>query len=360
MTTSHAGPPGGPHSVRRRAALLLLVVAIGFTSVYVIAAAITGDTQTPVLPPAGERMQAEAPFTFAVLGDNRGNMTVFEEILGRIKRDGVGLILHTGDIVQRCTPAQYNWTLREIAEEKLQVPFCVAPGNHDLEDPDAESPTYAALYERSFGPRQYWFAYANTLFVAVDDSSSVCTRQTIRWLDRTLTDERPRYAACFVYLHVPPRNPLRPEDPAHHALREGADALVRVLKKHRVSALLAGHIHAYAVDNIEGIPVFITGGAGARLEAGQHHHYLLCTVRPDGSFAVVKRVVPPQKDEDRAEYILLVKAPRFRYLVIGWATGMAALAVWLIPLGRRGRSRPGSPSCRAAAPRGVRGDAEGA
>ena len=290
-----------------------------------------------ILPPAGETLPGEAPFRFAVLGDNRGNMSVFEDILAGVKREDVRFIIHTGDLVSRCSPENFRWLLHELGEENLDVPFCATPGNHDLVDGPEDAVARASEYTRAFGPRQYWFACANTLLVAFDDADGHCTAEDLRWLDDTLARLRSRYTACFVYMHVPPRDP-RPGK--SHALEEGSAELIRVLKKHRVSAVLAGHIHACLEDELDGIPVYITGGAGARLvEEAKGYHCLICTVRRDGSLDMQTRYVPAQADTDHLEYVWWTKFPGNAVLFLG--TGLLATAAVLGGAGwlRRGPRR---------------------
>jgi len=300
------------------------------------------DGEPPaILPPAGEVLAGKAPFRFAVVGDNRGNMTVFEEILAQIREQKASFIVHTGDLVMRCSARQYEWLLHELDEEGLKVPFCAVPGNHDIYQ-DAEDPRARYLhYCRWFGPRQYWFAYGNALFVAFDDSyEKGSAPEDIAWLDRTLARLRDQYEACFVFLHVPPRDP-RPG--GRQAMGTGGPELVAVLKKHHVTAALAGHIHSYLEDNIEGIPIYITGGAGADLAENppSTFHYLICTVEPGGSFHIEKHDVGDRIDLDRMEYLARVKFPAPAILVT--AASLVGLGIVCLTVERLRRRRSSPP-----------------
>ena len=325
----------GTRGLAAKLAGLMLGIGLALVIVYTVCV-LSWPSPGPILPPAGEVVEGDAPFRFAVLGDNRKNVPVLEEILDRIKADKVSFILHTGDIVQNATQGEFDWVVHELHEQKLGIPLCVVPGNHDVEEDKQNTAERCAHYTRAFGPRQYWFACANTLFVAFDDSTARCTPDDLHWLDRTLGRLRDRYDACFVYMHVPPRDP-RPG--RNHALDEGADELITIMKKHRVSAVFAGHIHTYLEDRTDGIPVFITGGAGAtRVEPLGPYHYLLCTVKRDGSFAVEKRDVPVEYsgfDTDFLERNLRVKASQNVILL----TGVGFLSVWFVLNFRRSSKR---------------------
>jgi len=259
------------------------------------------------LPPAGESLQGKTPFTFAVVGDNRGNNAVFDEILASIRQDGVSLVIHTGDIVKECTKQNYEWILHELAETHPGVPFCAVPGNHD----EASSGTNIyRLYERAFGPRRYWFSYGNTMFVGLGNYGRTETyrQEDLDWLDETLCQHRGGYKNCIAFMHVPPRDPRAGR---HHAQSESAgEAMMGVLEKHSVTALFAGHIHSYLEDQMDGIPIYITGGAGAeRVEPVVAYHYLLCAVQSDGKLEVRKVDVRDVVNTDYPEYAFSVKFP---------------------------------------------------
>ncbi len=310
-------------------AILLLVATMLWTS-------FVHEVPPSIVPPAGEVLEGTVPFRFGVISDTRGNQTVFEEALRRIKGEDVCLILHAGDIVKRVKPRYFDWVLHELDEEGLTVPFCPVPGNHELDDHAAIGTDQLKLYKRSFGPRRYWFSYANVLFVAFDDSTERCLPEDLEWLEATLDRLRGQYDLCFVYMHVPPRDP-RPGK--QYALKlAGADKLMAVLKKHDVTAVFAGHLHAYGEDKLEGIPIYITGGAGERKEADEPHHYLICTVGADGSYEVARRDMAHLPNEDYAEYVLRAKFPHSALLLA--SCGLVLTGLVFVLRGWTGLSEP--------------------
>jgi len=250
-----------------------------------------GRIPEPILPPAGEVIPQSAPFTFAIMGDNRGHMGTVTDILHRAQADQARVILHVGDLAETCSEREYDWLLETIHKAKLSVPFCAVPGNHDLASKTAPPDERCRFYERAFGQRCYWFALGDALFVALDNSTGVFSADDLRWLDDTLGRLRGQFPLCFVVMHEPIRDP-RPGN-AHSMGKEGGDALAAMFKKYHVSAMFTGHIHAFLEGNVEGVPVYITGGAGATLyEPERVHHYALCHVNADGSFSVEKKAVP--------------------------------------------------------------------
>ncbi|KPK57396.1 MAG: hypothetical protein AMK73_10205 [Planctomycetes bacterium SM23_32] len=181
-------------------------------------------------------------------------------------------------------------------------------------------------------------APADTLFVAFDDARKLCAPEDLGWLDRTLSLRRQQYRQCFVYMHVPPVDP-RPG--SRHALpADDAERLMAVLRKHDITAIFAGHIHSYLETAVDGIPLYITGGAGGtRDEPLGPHHYLLCEVREDGRFDVRKVDVDEVTDNDYLEYALRAKFP---------AQGILAAAVVLLLAGVIPSRRAYVRACRGA------------
>jgi Icc-related predicted phosphoesterase len=290
------------------AALACSAAALALLVAYLLSWRFMGAPAPAVLPPAGEVLDGKAPFRFAVVGDSHSKMDVFEAILGSMKADGVSLVLHAGDMVEECAEVDFDWLLQELEEARIGVPFCAVPGNHDTVEGESDPQARCHLYGRSFGPRQYWFAYANALFVGLDASLKTYGEEDLRWLDRTLSRLRSQFEACFVYTHVPP---FDPRESRNHRSESGVNELGRILEKHRVSALFSGHIHSYLETTLEGVPVYISGGGGGDLrEPLGPHHYLLCTVEPGGRLRVEKKPVVAASREDYWEHLLLVVWPR--------------------------------------------------
>jgi Icc-related predicted phosphoesterase len=313
----------------RAAAPLAVVAGFALIGLYAYWSHTMAAASPAILPPAGESLGAAGPFSFGVVGDSRGNMTVFEGILRDVQADRADLVLHTGDIVKHCTRRQFDWVLHELQEEGLTIPFCPVAGNHDIDKDAPEIGQRYRLYSRAFGPRRYWFSYGDALFVAFDDATDKATPEDLQWLDATLARHRSDYGLCFVFMHAPPRDPR----PGHqHTLEGGADELVSILGKHQVSAVFASHIHGYLEDELAGVPIYISGGAGADLdmpEAG--YHYLLCSVEADGTFQVEKRDVAAQTNTDYAEYVFRTKfredVALFTGTVLLVSGGLSALGV---------------------------------
>ena len=111
-----------------RLALVCLALATLLLGGHIVWTVVHISTPPAVLPPAGEALPGSAPYTFAIMGDSRGNNSVFESILTGAQRDGARLIIHTGDLVRDCTKSQFEWILEELQEMDLQGPLLRGAG----------------------------------------------------------------------------------------------------------------------------------------------------------------------------------------------------------------------------------------
>ena len=333
-----ASRPGRWERRLRAAALVCSVFALVLLAVHTLSWGLLGSSAPAALPPAGEVLEGKAPFRFGVVGDSHSNLDVSEAVLGGMKADEVSLILHMGDLAGARAEIEYDWLLHELDEAQLGVPFCAVPGNHDIIRWENDPAARCRLYSRSFGPRQYWFAYANALFVGFDSSTEKCEKADLAWLDRTLSRLRGQFEACFVYTHVPPTDPRAG---ASHCMESGAEELGTILKKHHVTALFCGHIHSYLETALEGVPVYISGGGGGGPQKPfGPFHYLLCTVEPGGALRVEKKDVAAASGSDYWERRLLVVWPRHlgaAFLLVLMTAGVACSV--LAGLAQRRRQR---------------------
>ncbi len=75
----------------------------------------------------------------------------------------VSFIMQTGGAVAHADSGHYRLFLNELAMCRLDVPFFVAPGNHDVSN-DHEN-----LFATFFGSREFWFDFASVLKLLLGD-----------------------------------------------------------------------------------------------------------------------------------------------------------------------------------------------
>jgi predicted phosphodiesterase len=238
-------------------------------------------TQAPIGPapatatpaPSDTPAAAALEFTFAVAGDSRGDPSTYRRVLDSVAADGSEFLIHTGDLVNQGTEAQ--WQVFREAMAGFDLPFYPVPGNHDgleggLEGYMAHSRAPAAHYSFDRGPVHFTLA---------DSHNGGIGAAELAWLREDLGATR--LPLKMVVLHHPPFDP----DGTDHIMAYGRKDFMSLMAELDVDYVFAGHIHAYSRGERDGVTYLITGGAGASLYTSGHpqamHHYLRVTVRAE-------------------------------------------------------------------------------
>jgi 3',5'-cyclic AMP phosphodiesterase CpdA len=231
--------------------------------------------------------------TFAVLGDNRGNLPVLARLLEQMGRDpDLEFAIHLGDMVETGELGNYCGFFRSLRQH-LRMPLLAVIGNHELYgDPRGH------LYAEFFGPRYFSFHLDGCYFIMVDDAGKTSLDAAqFRWLERELQKAQ-AYKTRLVFLHVPLFDP-RPDGYRHSLPPESGRRLLALFKKYRVSRVFAGHVHGYFDGRWDGVPYTIAAGAGARLygtDPGHFfYHYLKVSVRGGAVQIQVRRLAKERK-----------------------------------------------------------------
>jgi Icc protein len=235
-------------------------------------------TPTLTVTPAG----ASLPFTFAVCGDSRNDPATYRKVLESVTADDSEFLIHTGDLVNKGTEARWQEFAQVMAG--FTLPFYPVPGNHDglggaLDGYLAHSGAPAPHYSFDRDPIHFTLA---------DSHNGGITRGELTWLrdDLSATDQPVK----MVFLHHPPFDP----DGTDHIMAFGNNQFMNLMVEQAVDYVFAGHIHAYAQEERDGVIYTITGGAGAPLYATDHphafHHYLRVTVQGEDIAIEIVRI----------------------------------------------------------------------
>jgi len=228
-------------------------------------------------------------FSFAVMGDNKGNRSFFEPLLRDIDHDKeIVFAIDDGDLVRKGRVGLFRRFLHQV-QENLAIPFLVAIGNHDLN----KSSPHTHNYQEIFGPTYYSFQVGQGYFIVLDAVTEAGFDKTERrWLEQEL--QRGQTAkARFVFMHVPvfdPRGGI-----FHKSLPDDDQKdLLDLFRRYKVTHLFASHLHGYFSGVRAGVPYTLTGGAGARLQGKdpEHffHHYVKVNVRNGTAGVMVRRI----------------------------------------------------------------------
>ena len=199
-------------------------------------------------------------FTFAVMGDSRGNPEKFRDVLAAAAAHAPAFIVHTGDSTNFGSPREFAEAVSIL--RACPVPVVVIPGNHDLLTEKGR------FFEQVFGPLDFYFQAGAFRFICINNADDVLDGSFIRLpaedapakLEELTAGTMP---ACIV-MHVPPATAAIKE----HVSVPVTAPLTALLQKHGpgIRAILCGHVHGYAAAELEGVPVIISGGAGAPLQ----------------------------------------------------------------------------------------------
>jgi len=280
----------------------------------------------------GNSANTNESFSFDVLGDSKiipgqeqwlGNQ-VLAKAVTRIKQENPALVVYLGDGIDSGGPIDNLKTFRAYLDNNLKVPWYPVIGNHELKcgaEPDGYGGDGEGNYKKIFvdklppnGVSYFSFNYQNAHFIILDtawqtgkgpqDAELEPGSQQWEWLCRDLEQARQQSKHIFIFEHKPPVSPFQSGGPdtvtdlsnGYGSSWENGDAAVEFINltvKYHVDAVFSGHIHMYNHLEIQGVPYYITAGAGASLyaspENGGYYHYIRCHVNgAKVSFEVVK------------------------------------------------------------------------
>ncbi len=211
-------------------------------------------------------------WSFAVCGDSRDDKDgIFPQILSAVDDSDMEFLLHTGDMVNRESPGE--WELYREATSRFRKPVRVVIGNHEIYG----GGTPEKFAERFGLPGASWsFTHMDAHFAIVDNAKGTFPDNTLAWLDRDLAAHpkgKGGITALIVAMHIPPRTDGIHPHGTRSDYEERSGKLLAILKKHGVDAVLSGHEHMQYVEDWEGILLVVSGGAGAPLAPFQRYGY---------------------------------------------------------------------------------------
>jgi predicted phosphodiesterase len=221
-------------------------------------------------------------FSFFVFGDNEGDNNVFQKIIKRARESDAKFVIDTGDLTPSSKEDEFNSVKKRF--EQLKIPYYTAVGNNDIFGDKERN-----LYKKYFGQTYYSFDYRDTHFIILDnaDRKTGFEDNQLEWLKNDLNNNKKKYS--LIIYHRPfnlPFSQLTGDDETT-ASRKSNQKFIEILKIHKIDQIYNGHLHLYFTYNLEGIPVIITGGAGAKPqsvlggEESANYHYIKVTVGGD-------------------------------------------------------------------------------
>ena len=304
----------------------VLVVSIALSvGVSVTAQDFSYDAQA--LPGAKPWTSEEFPnnpenFQFVVIGDRTGGANVqgtFDLAADQIRLLQPEFVINVGDMIEGYSddPAELNaeWDETDAMLAKMGVPFFRVPGNHDIANSVAQE-----VYRERFGATYYSFVYGGTLFLVLDSEdppreAPEGIRESLELYKRLQVDDPERAQAmlgdfmkdeavvaglstpvefnetqtAFIEKALLDNSDVRwtfllLHEPAWENPSDSFKAIQEMLQD-RSHTFIAGHLHYYDYDNIDGHEHITMGPAGASFHhegPGNVDHLMWVTMTDDG------------------------------------------------------------------------------
>jgi predicted phosphodiesterase len=199
-------------------------------------------------------------YRFAILGDRTGQAQkgVYEQAWREIAASKPNFVLSVGDTIQGGNDATMDaeWkALEPLFAQYKQFPLYLTPGNHDIWSAASEK-KFAEVTRR---PVEYSFTVENAFFVVLDTSrTEQLSDEQLKFVDAELA--KSKAPLKFVVMHKPvwllPMMMQNLQFPLHV-----------IAKKHKVTAVIAGHVHNLMKMEREGVLYFLVGSSGGHLRA---------------------------------------------------------------------------------------------
>lgn len=296
---------------------LLSVAAAGFLAL----SGFSGTEGEGSFPPERACMErGKKNFRVAVFSDFTDNLKSMEAVAEAINAEKPDFVLCLGDMVRRAEHADFRYVERKI-RNSFKVPVYTVPGNWDRQHPGEWR-----NYREAFGADYYFFSYGDTLFLALNTADKELSPEQLRFAELILETERPKFARCVIFCHVPPRDPK--EVGGHSMTEKGAGQMSGILKKYPVDLLLCGHIHWFSDTFYAGRRMITTPSSGQEIRDPENpmFGFVLLDFRADGGICAEQRNVTPETGGDGAPFFREVILKRFCWRIAAFAILCAGLS----------------------------------
>ena len=261
-------------------------------------------------------------FQFLIIGDRTGGANAegtFALAIDQINLLQPEFVINVGDIIEGYSDdkAELNaeWDEVDGLLEKLDMPFFRVPGNHDIANKVAQE-----VWRERYGASRYHFVYKDVLFLVLDSEdppreAPEGIKEKLEEYNRLQVEDPPKAQAMLAEFMTDEAvvaalgNPIEfgdeqvamikealeknPEvrwtflflhEPAWENPSESFKAIQQLLKD-RGHTFLAGHLHYYDYDKIDGHEHITMGPAGASFHQegpGNVDHVMWVTMTEEG------------------------------------------------------------------------------
>ena len=191
--------------------------------------------------------------TINIIGDpgcdglGAATMSIFAKALTGVKSD---FSIIVGDLVPYGSRKFYE-NVKLFVNNIASIPVYSLCGNHDTD-----------YYNEFFGFKDYCLYNDEISIILLDNSKRLFSEDTIDFCRIAL--EKNKSENIIILFHIPPPNSFT----GNSVSQENWLKLKEIFTpyKEKLKYLVCGHVHSYFEDTVDGIPLIVTGGGGARIE----------------------------------------------------------------------------------------------
>ena len=214
------------------------------------------------------------PVRLLVIADAHANALTLGTIASEALQRGVDAMVSVGDQVSAPEEAQFDQYFGGLRPLLHRVPLWPVIGNHEANGqpyfdaivvPGAgEAPNPELYYAVRFG--DVWLAALNLLDFELTDGFGSDLPEVV-WLRQVLQSPEAQGAQWrLLFIHQPPYNLGWSPCEGYHGETSLRDVLLPLAVEHGVSAIFSGHVHGYEHGVVDGVHLFVGGGAGGGLD----------------------------------------------------------------------------------------------
>lgn len=219
-------------------------------------------------------------FHFVIMSDRMGGARpgIFETAVDKVNLLQPEFVMSIGDLIEGdehdAAKVDAEWTEFKGLIGKLEMPFFLVPGNHDM-----KSDMMVTEWRRRFGPIYYHFRYRDVLFLCLnteDPPASHMSDAQVEYVRKALDDNKDvRWTLVFMH------------KPLWDYKDTGGWEKIEALLQGRNYTVFTGHRHSYMkfTRHAHKYYVFATTGGSSKLRGipyGEFDEIVWVTMKKDG------------------------------------------------------------------------------
>lgn len=224
-------------------------------------------------------VNADEPFSFAVVGNINNSVGVFEDrIIPELNQSGIDFMVSAGNAVSGGGEDKYRALYGTLSH--LDIPYLLTFGAHEYEDFGS-----FRFYDH-FGPHFFSIQAGSSRLIFLDSTGKTPWRWQIRWLNDLLAQDSSK--ARILFIGHPPlqpnENPPFDRQADYLAPPEFRDALLEAINRHNIDRVFSANVSLFSEKTVAGTTFITTGGAGGLVlnNDTSFYHYVRVNVSADG------------------------------------------------------------------------------